>query len=144
MWSFLLSVWFFTSITASGTITWSAAAPSPIPRFEAGNEVVNDKLYVFGGYFTSSIQATTRSDVYDPIQNNWTQLSDMPEPITHAGVAVDGNTIYIAGGFVGDYPGSVTKEVYKYDVTSNNWNTLPSLPTGDRSGPKTATWLGLS
>jgi N-acetylneuraminic acid mutarotase len=115
-------------------LPWSTAAPSPIKRYEAANAVVNNKLYVLGGYFNSSIQATRRSDVYNPATNTWRQLRNMPLPITHAGVAVDGNTIYMAGGFVGDHPGSITAKVFKYNVTSNMWRQGPSLPAPRGAG----------
>lgn len=95
----LLQMQYPTGISVSRAVLspWSTAAPSPIRRFEAGNAVVNNKLYVFGGYINSNIQGTTRLDVYDPATNTWRQLSNMPQPLTHEGVAVDGNTIYIAG-----------------------------------------------
>jgi len=113
---------------------WSTAEPSPINRSEAGNAVVNGKLYVFGGYINSSFQATTRSDVYDPATNTWTQIADLPLPITHAGVAVDGDTIYIAGGYVGAPPSPSTAKVFKYNVTTNTWSQRPSLPAPRSAG----------
>lgn len=113
---------------------WSTAAPSPIPRFEAANAVVNKKLYVFGG-FNSTLQAKTRSDVYDPATNKWAQLANMPSPITHAGVAVDGKTIYLAGGYVGDEPNpGITAKVFKYNVTTNTWSQGKSLPAPRGAG----------
>lgn len=137
----LLHMQYPTGISVSRTAVlspWSTAAPSPIKRFEAGNEVVNNRLYLFGGYISrymnNSIQATTRSDVYNPATNRWTQLANMPQPITHAGVAVDGNTIYIAGGYVGDEPNRSTANVFKYDVTRNRWSRGPSLPAPRGAG----------
>lgn len=113
---------------------WSTAAPSPIPRFEAANAVVNNKLYVFGG-FNSTLQAKTRSDVYNPATNKWAQLANMPSPITHAGVAVDGNTIYLAGGYVGDEPNpGITAKVFKYNVTTNTWSQGKPLPAPRGAG----------
>jgi N-acetylneuraminic acid mutarotase len=113
---------------------WSTAEPSPINRSEAGNAVVNGKLYVFGGYINSSFQATTRSDVYDPATNTWTQIADLPLPITHAGVAIDGDTIYLAGGYVGNIPPTVTAKVFKYNVTTNSWRQGRSLPAARGAG----------
>ncbi len=122
-----------TSVSAPTCIAqvlspWSTAAPSPINRSEANNAVVNGKLYVFGGYVNSSFQATTRSDVYDPATDTWMQIADLPLPITHAGVAVDGDTIYLAGGYIGDPPAVSTAKVFKYSVTTNTWSEGRSLP----------------
>lgn len=113
---------------------WSTAAPSPIPRSEANNAVVNNKLYVFGGYINSSFQATTRSDVYDPATNTWRQLANLPQPITHAGVAVDGDTIYLAGGYIGAPSNPSTAKVFKYNVTTNTWSQFRALPAPRGAG----------
>lgn len=128
-----------TSVSAPTCISqvlspWSTAAPSPIPRSEANNAVVNNKLYVFGGYINSSFQATTRSDVYDPATNTWMQVADLPLPITHAGVAVDGDTIYLAGGYIGDLSTPSTAKVFKYNVTMNTWSQGTSLPAPRGAG----------
>lgn len=133
----LVPLKYLTSLFSSTTMLspWSTAEPSPINRSEAGNAEVNGKLYVFGGYINSSFQATTRSDVYDPATNTWTQIADLPLPITHAGVAVDGDTIYVAGGYVGDPPSSLsTAKVFKYNVTTNTWSQVRSLPEARGAG----------
>ena len=74
-------------------------------RYEAAGMVVDDKLYVFGGYRNKQIQVTARSDVYDPATDSWARIADMPEPLTHAGQVAHGTTIWLLGGFVGDNPG---------------------------------------
>ncbi|MBC8160025.1 MAG: hypothetical protein H7Z42_02310 [Roseiflexaceae bacterium] len=112
---------------ATALFSWNTVAPSPIERFEAQGLMVNGKLYVFGGFYNNAIQATVRSDVYDPSSNTWTRIADMPEPLTHAGQASDGNTIYIVGGYVGDSPGPSTDHVWKYDIATNTWSAGPSL-----------------
>src|SRR3989440_7720577 len=81
------------------TITWTTRAPNPIIRAEALRAVVGGKLYVFGG-FSGDPGPVKRSDVYDPVPNTWTQIADMPKRLTHAGVAVHGRNVYIAGGYV--------------------------------------------
>src|SRR2546423_1692778 len=66
---------------ARPAVTWKAAAPSPIDRFESAGAVVAGKLYVFGGFYNAQINVTSRSDVYDPRRNQWRQIADMPEPL---------------------------------------------------------------
>ena len=107
---------------------WTTAAPSPIPRMESGRVVVDGKIYLFGGLTDSSLNATTRVDVYDPASDSWTQLSDMPDEITHAIPVVDGNTVWIVGGFYGDHPGAAANDVWMYDIRSNTWSQGTDLP----------------
>lgn len=107
---------------------WNTAAPSPIGRGEAQGVMVNGKLYVFGGFVNQSYQTTTRADVYDPAMNKWTRIANVPEPLTHSAVAVDGKTIYLIGGYVGKHPGPSTNHVWKYSIPTNTWSSAPSLP----------------
>ena len=49
-------------------ITWTTRAAAPISRAEALRAVIDDKLYVFGG-FSNELGPVKRSDVYDPATN---------------------------------------------------------------------------
>ena len=112
---------------------WATHAPSPVARFEAGSASIDGRIYVFGGY-TKEILAMTRSDVYDPAADRWSPVSDMPEPITHAGVAVDGRAVYFAGGFVGERAYEATDSVWKYDAGTNRWSAVTPLPEPRAAG----------
>ncbi|QHJ07509.1 Kelch repeat-containing protein [Hymenobacter busanensis] len=109
-------------------------AAAPIGRYEALGGASGSKLYVLGGFFTASIDATVRCDVYDRATDTWTRLADMPEPITHAGAAFDGNYIYTAGGFVGMHPGPGTDHVWRYDIAANTWSAGVPLPAARGGG----------
>src|SRR5262249_41900049 len=126
----------FDHVTPSlrSPFAWGTVAPLPVPRFEANNAAVNDQLYVLGGFYNSDIQATTEVDRYDPGTNTWTIRSDMPQPITHAGTAVDGQTIYLAGGFVGDGLSQVTNRVLRYHAATDSWSDAPPLPEARGAG----------
>ena len=128
------------------TITWSTVAQSPISRAEAEGAVVDGKLYVFGGWVDNTYVPTARMDVYDPTTNSWTQLASMPVGLTHIGVAVSGHDIYIAGGYPPGPGGTgqtwATTSVSKYNVDTNAWTAMPSLPrraAAARSPSRTAT-----
>jgi len=110
------------------SITWQNGAPSPITRAEAARGVVNNRMYVFGGYYNAKIQATPRSDVYDPANNTWKRLPDMPVAMTHQGMVVDGSTIWLVGGYVGDHPGPSSTMVWKFNTSTNAWSRGPDLP----------------
>lgn len=108
-------------------LEWKMAAPSPFKRVESPTVVVNEKLYLFGG-FTEDLQASTQVDVYDPATDMWSRKKDMPAGLTHLNPAIDGQAIWFAGGFKGKHPGPVTNEVWKYDVAADSWTVETPLP----------------
>lgn len=115
---------------------WLALAETPIPRYEHAGLAVAGKLYAFGGFYNTDIQATTRSDVYDPATNTWTRIADMPEALTHVGHATDGRYVFLIGGFVGDYSNGMptTNHAWRYDTQTNTWLALPNLPQAVGAG----------
>ena len=113
---------------AIAPFTWETMAPSPIARYEAQGAAVGGKLYVFGGYINGKIQSTARSDVYDPATDQWKQIADMPVELTHSPAVVNGEAIWLIGGFVDDHPGPSTTDVWKYNTRTNTWSKGPSLP----------------
>ena len=118
-------------------IAWRQLTDAPLSKFESMGDVVNGKLYVFGGYKSASIQQTTQVAVYDPATNQWSTRKEMPESLTHSGTASDGNFIYLAGGYVGDWKGvetPVTRHVWKYDTVTDTWTSLISLPANRSAG----------
>lgn len=121
-------------------IVWTTVAPSPIVRHEANGALVADKIYVFGGYTDDDTWAPkARSDVYDPVQNTWTRIADMPNPAcTHVGTQVIGRDVYFAGGYCGPGGGAyqtfATTAVWKYNVDTNTWLAMPSLPEARGAG----------
>ena len=132
----ILSGFELTPVSPLG-LQWTEVAPAPMPRFESMAASVNDKLYVFAGFRTSDIKATTRSDVYDPATNSWSRIADAPEPLSHAGVATDGPLAYFAGGFVGDWKGvntPVTRRLWIYNTLTDKWIAGPPLPAPRGAG----------
>ncbi|MBB5362794.1 Kelch repeat-containing protein [Deinococcus humi] len=117
--------------------SWTALAPAPTTLYEGQGGTVGGKLYVFGG-FDKNVNnrpiATRAASVYDPAADRWTRLGDIPNFVTHAGVAVDGQSVYLAGGFLGDHPGPETNAVWQYDVAGDTWTPLPGLPMGRGAG----------
>jgi len=118
---------------------WKHAAPSPLPRFEGPAAVVGGKLFTFSGFFQATredrtLHATKQVHVYDPSLDRWQRLSDMPIAVTHLNPAVDGQSIWFAGGFMGNNPGPAIRSVWKYDVVSDSWTEGPSLPEARGGG----------
>jgi N-acetylneuraminic acid mutarotase len=114
--------------------TWSTKANLPVAREEVNSAAVGGKLYVFGGLLTFDFLSTRRVDVYNPTNNTWTRVSDMPEAFTHAGVVVDGTDIWFVGGYFGDHPGPGYTGVWKYNTLSDTWTEGPDLPEARGAG----------
>src|SRR5207248_11033747 len=106
--------------TGTGSSIWTAGTPAALTRWESQTFAYNGKMYIFGGFYNHAIQATTRCDVYDPATDAWTQLAtQLPIPITHAGVAQIGSVVYFAGGYVGDWTKApATNRVFAYDIAA--------------------------
>ena len=106
---------------ANGNITYLTS--NPIPNTNTGAAVWNNKIYIFGG----SQHSVYSSELYefDPINNIWTQLSDMPEAKQTEGEVVDG-TLYVFGG----YDGSVSNRIDAYNVENDEWSFIGYMPVG--------------
>ena len=117
-------------------ISWSDRPAAPLGKAEALRAVVDNKLYVFAGFTSSGPVAT--SDVFDPAENAWAPIADMPRRLTHAGVAVEGRDVYFAGGYIGTGNGFDqqfgTAEVWKYNVDANAYTPMPDLPAARAGG----------
>jgi N-acetylneuraminic acid mutarotase len=123
-----------TAPPITSAFSWESRAKAPVARAESQGAVVGSKLYAFGGFTSTAYNATTRSDVYDIGSDSWLPLPAMPEALTHAGVAVDGEVIWLVGGYVGNDPGPATQSVWKFDTTNQTWARGPSLPAPRGAG----------
>jgi uncharacterized repeat protein (TIGR01451 family) len=123
---------------------WTEVAPSPTVHLEGTVAIVAGKLFVISGFTDSALTPTSVIDVYDPATDTWepTGLRG-PAPIfaSHIQGAVDGQFIWIAGGFVGPDPGVATDEVWRYDTVNDIWEgsvganpPIPALPEPRASG----------
>jgi hypothetical protein len=130
----------------STRIAWQNFATSPVTRHEAAGIAVNGKLYAFGGFSAGNTPCggltgsciTKVSHVYNPATNAWSRIADMPEGVTHAGIASDGTAVYVAGGYLGIRPDATqtfgTDHVWRYDLAANTWSSMPALPQARGSG----------
>lgn len=128
-------------------ISWGTVAKQFTNTHEVHGDVVNGKLYIFGGYDPKKHALnppqwtpTKRSFVYNPLTNKWDSIADLPHTpngpgfggITHEGLTIDGTDIYFAGGYPSNSTGTGqvfgTKQVWRYNVASNTYTALPGLP----------------
>lgn len=99
-------------------------------------EVVNGKLYVFGGirYVSGGRQFFNYTQIFNPATNSWSLGAAMPFAAAAPQTAVIGGQIYVAGGIT---TGNVTtNRVARYNPSNNTWTNLATMPgVGRNSAP---------
>jgi N-acetylneuraminic acid mutarotase len=116
------------------TNKWETRQSMPTARNHAFGGVVNGKIYVIGGRTGHGfITAATNTDLveeYDPAADTWGALkARMPTARSGGGWATYGGKIYVAGGEVATAElVAAFRAVEVYDVVSNSWSALPSMP----------------
>lgn len=132
------------------TNAWYTGRAIPEDRRRGSTAAVfyQDTIYIMGGlqfgHGSSSTNAFTFVDAYNPFTGEWETLPNMPRARDHFGAAIIGDKIYAAGGRdtgmdKGTF-GEVISEVDVYDISDNQWTTLPAaanIPTA-RGGTATA------
>jgi N-acetylneuraminic acid mutarotase len=96
--------------------TWHPLPDMPTAR-ETKGKIVNDKLYVIGGFNGTSSRLI---NVYDLNTNRWTNQYTMPAGISGHSLAVSGDKIFIEGGY-----NNQTFLAY-FDTTTNKFHQLSS------------------
>jgi len=115
------------------TNTWGfgLAGPGGPSSEESYGETFEDGFfYVIGG----RTGGTPRNDLrrYDPISNTWTVLAPMPTARAGAAAAFIDDALFVIGGRMatgGPCTGPALSVVERYDIKTNTWSTVASLPT---------------
>jgi len=103
-------------------------------RVQASSCVYQGKLYVFGGFRFESADHTylPNPEVYDPVEDTWTNLAEMILPIAHHTSVVYKNKIYLFGGSTDSnytYGTSTpSNRVYEYDPAMDTWQEMEPMP----------------
>jgi N-acetylneuraminic acid mutarotase len=78
------------------TNTWETKQGLPTIRFKPATAVIDDKIYVIGGFSDGVI--SSRVDVYNPETDTWEDGTDLPRRILFSGVVSVNNEIFVTGG----------------------------------------------
>jgi len=74
----------------------------------------------------------------EPAADTWTRRRDLPTGLTHAGLAVAGRSLYLAGGYPQQADGTgqnfSTTAVWRYDTDTDTYTALPAMPVGRGGG----------
>ena len=103
-------------------------ADIPTPREHLGRGFGRRYLYAVGGRELSADKNSTALERYDPADDSWKTLDDMPDDVGSVGAAyVDG--LVIAGG---ESVTDALDAVQAFDVESKRWSQLPALRRAPR------------
>ena len=108
------------------TDEWTPRSPMPTARSGGAATVVDGKIYVAGGRHPGGRDFA----VYDPRQNTWTTLPDLPGSQRNhiAEAAIDGK-VYVGGGRYGDSQAGQADDLHIYDPATGEWKTGAPMPT---------------
>lgn len=108
------------------TDTWSKKADMPTAKHSFGVGVVNNKIYVIGGYQDGPL---TTVEEYDPKTDKWTQKTDVPTKRAAFGTCVANGKIYTIGGGTWEAPFLNFSTVEEYDPANDTWTKRADMPT---------------
>ena len=116
--------------------SWEQLPDMPVAKWEPASLVLDNKLYVLGGY-ENYVISSKRVDVFDPADGSWTQLQDCPSRVSHVDLVAGDTGFWFAGGMK-DKPDRPTKdhiiaEVWHFDPELDRYTAGPLLP-GRRAG----------
>ena len=106
---------------------WRHGAPVPLGIVCAVAHEIDGVVYVVGGYYPSTLGASTSSTVfsYDPVRDSWTAITETPGSENMFGSAVLNGRVHLVGGR-GD--GFAPSEYHRaYDLTTREWLQPPDL-----------------
>jgi N-acetylneuraminic acid mutarotase len=111
--------------------SWTTLRRKPTTVAAAPSTVYKDEIYVFGGYFDSENSSKVHYRVvesYNPSNNTWRFVTNMPRVVSNMAVATIGNKAYLFGGLLGGYesktqPLQFLDDVITYDFETGLWTT---------------------
>jgi N-acetylneuraminic acid mutarotase len=110
---------------------WQERAPMPTSRGALGLAPHAGAIYAIGGALDHlGGPVTGVVEIYDPETDEWTSGGDMPTPREHVAVVAGDDHMYTVGGRAnGDDSDHISGIVEAYDPATQEWESLPSLPT---------------
>src|SRR5436189_2726361 len=104
---------------------WHFAASMSQRRSYLAAAELDGKIYAAGGMVGETGRFLSVFQRFDPKENDWTTLPQLPIPTrAGAGAALDGK-VYVFGG---QTEAGVTKRVLAYDVATRTWEEQARLP----------------
>jgi hypothetical protein len=120
-----------TRIYNTGSDTWSTGTAMPGNRQQMGAGYYNGKIYIVGGFDTTSVSPQSQTWEYDIASNTWATKASMPQALGGPGSGVIRSHLYLAGGR--DSTNVARNILYDYDIAADSWGVRANLPMGVNS-----------
>ena len=109
------------------TDMWEQGSKMPTRRDPYLGGVVNNRIYVTGGYGLPVGQVVPVIEEYDPISRQWRQMKDMLNVKSSFRTVVVEDSIYLIGGI--DSARQYLASVAVYHPQTETWSDIPAMPT---------------
>jgi hypothetical protein len=119
------NVFITTTTQTVGTGSYSTKAPMTHAVADLPGVGYNGKVYVFGGYGTSSSDVKAYTQQYDPSTNTWTDETAMPTARWGAAACLYSESVYVFGGYDS---GGDSNKVEAYNIAGDSWSAKTDLP----------------
>jgi hypothetical protein len=114
----------------SSTQAWSEVAPMPEARANFVACVLNDAIYVVGGYGNdfANDNLTDTNFCYNTVTNVWSTLAPIPDTKLGHSVCVVSGQIYVLGGQRPLDP-AMASSVHRFNPVTNVWSAVAPMST---------------
>jgi N-acetylneuraminic acid mutarotase len=114
------------------TDTWTIKTSMPIPKAGLSASVVDDKIYLIGGFAqaanTTHHPASRETLIYDPIADAWTTKTPIPIATLDYATAVVNDKIYVISGVSSAYSDNLINPTQIYDTETDTWSQGAPIP----------------
>lgn len=110
---------------------WRRMAPLPEARTEVSVATDGARIFLAGGFKQTGEEEATaprRLFVYDPADDRWETLTELPRGVNHAGLEYHDGRLYLIGGY-DEASFTPTDAFHIYDIDAERWRQGPVLPT---------------
>lgn len=122
---------------AATAAVWTELPDIVNARFEASAVQYEGDVYAFNG-FGQSIKVEPTVEKLDADTLTWSVISESSiadgSAVTHNGIVLNGNEVWLIGGRVGNHPGPVSAKVWIFNLDSRVWSAGPELPVPGAAG----------
>lgn len=111
-------------------VNTSSTKPSMITgRYNSSSAVINDEIYVIGGYIETEGVSTDIVEIYNPKTNTWRSGISMPVTINSQCSSVVNSKIYVFSGTntYNDVNNEFFTGTIEYDLLTSTWSTKANI-----------------
>lgn len=121
---------------------WLEGPALSVARDEPRAVTLGDSVYLVGG--TTGIEeieadlyrldASDEVQRFDPRSGRYEELTPLPRPRNHVGLAAYRGDVYVAGGYSFRNDTDTSRAFFRYDPETDRWSRLPDMPAPRAAG----------